>query len=333
MDILSIFGDPIVDLILIILIALIGAIIAASAKALRQTQRGLIERWGKYRKYAKPGLNFIVPFADRMVRVNITEMMVTADPQVIITNDKLNATVDAQVYFKVKDDEESVKASQYNVYDYRTQIIALARTTLRNIIGTMSLNVANSDRNKINEDLMNTLIKETKNWGIEVVRTELKEIDPPKDVQETMNKVVKAENEKQAAVDFATAAETEADGRRRAAIKNADGVKQATVLEAEGNKQAAILKAEGQSQAFELINKSFIENAQLLKKLEVTQACLQSNTKYVIDSKSGITNVISDLGGTNIIPINDQSTEDQAPPETPVAEAPVQKTKPKSYRM
>jgi regulator of protease activity HflC (stomatin/prohibitin superfamily) len=131
---------------------------------------------------------------------------------VIITNDNLNAKVDAQVYLKVKADEENVKASQYNVTNYENQIVNLARTTLRNIIGTLTLKSANSERGKINDELRKTLKVETASWGIEILRTELKEIDPPRDVQETMNKVVKAENEKIAAVDFATATETQADG-------------------------------------------------------------------------------------------------------------------------
>ncbi len=155
-------------------------------------------------------------------------------PQEIITNDNLNARVDAQVYFKVKEDEESVKSSQYNVNNYQVQIVNLARTTLRNIIGTLTLKSANSERNRINDELLSTLSEETKNWGMEIVRTELKEIDPPKDVQETMNKVVKAENEKIAALDFATAVERQADGEKRAEIKKAEGVKQARILEAEG---------------------------------------------------------------------------------------------------
>ena len=124
-------------------------------------------------------------------------------------------------------DEENVKASQYNVADYQMQIVNLARTTLRNIIGTLTLKSANSERGKINEELRNTLLQETASWGIAILRTELKEIDPPEDVQETMNKVVKAENEKVAAIDFATATETQADGQRRAEIKKAEGTKQA----------------------------------------------------------------------------------------------------------
>jgi len=185
----------------------------------RPTHRGLIERLGKYHKFAHPGFHWIIPFIDKIYVVNTTEQMVDAQPQEIITNDNLNASVDAQVYFRVIETEECVKSSQYNVNNYKLQIVNLARTTLRNIIGTLTLRSANSERGKINAELHNTLRNETESWGIIIVRTELKEIDPPRDVQETMNKVVKAENEKIAAIDYATAAETVADGVKREFVK------------------------------------------------------------------------------------------------------------------
>jgi regulator of protease activity HflC (stomatin/prohibitin superfamily) len=203
-------------------------------RIVRPIERGLIERFGKYKGFAEPGFHWIIPGIDRMIRVNITEQMVDAEPQEIITFDNLNARVDAQVYFKVQLDEQSVKNSQYNVFNYQYQIVNLARTTLRNIIGTLTLKSANSERGKINDELHKTLMTETASWGISIVRTELKEIDPPKDVQETMNKVVKAENEKVSAIDYATAKETEADGERRAFIKKAEGIRQAKILEAQG---------------------------------------------------------------------------------------------------
>jgi regulator of protease activity HflC (stomatin/prohibitin superfamily) len=121
-------------------------IFASGARVVRPTTRGLVERFGKYQRLAMPGFNWIIPMVDRMFLVNITEVMVTAEPQEIITSDKLNARVDAQVYFKVKSDEESVKNSQYNVNAYEYQIVNLARTTLRNIIGTLTLKSANSER-------------------------------------------------------------------------------------------------------------------------------------------------------------------------------------------
>src|SRR3989338_3949354 len=222
----------------------------AGIHIIRPIQRGLVERFGKYKRFAHPGFNWIIPVIDRMIIINITETMVDAEPQEIITKDKLNARVDAQVYFKVRDSEQSVKDSQYNVNDYKSQIVNLARTTLRNIIRTLSLNESNSERDKINKDLMATLIKETKNWGIDVVRTELKEIDPPKDVQETMNKVVKAENEKIAAVDYATARETQADGERRAAIKVAEGSSKAVEIEAKAKAEAIKLVNESADKYF-----------------------------------------------------------------------------------
>ena len=232
-----------------------------------------------------------------MFRVNVTEQMVDAKPQEIITNDNLNARVDAQVYFKVKADEESVKNSQYNVNNYQSQIVNLARTTLRNIIGTMTLKSANSERSKINSDLLLTLCKETEKWGLEVVRTELKEIDPPKDVQETMNKVVKAENEKIAAIDFATATETAADGQKRAEIKKAEGVKQARILEADGEAQAIKLVNEA-------ANQYFIGNAQLLRRIQMLEESLKNNAKIVVPAGTDLVNVLGEMAG--IVPLKNK---------------------------
>ena len=259
-------------------------------RIVRPTHRAVIERLGKYNRFAGPGFNWIIPVIDRMFQENITELMVDATPQEIITFDNLNARVDAQVYFKVKPDEESVKNSMYNVGNVQYQIVNLARTTLRNIIGTMTLKSANSERGRINDDLLKILMKETASWGIDIVRTELKEIDPPKDVQETMNKVVKAENEKIAAVDFATAAETAADGQKRAEIKKAEGIKQANILRAEGEAEAIRLVNEA-------ANKYFTGNAQVLRKLEAVEKSLQNNSKVVVPSDSELVNVIGELAG------------------------------------
>jgi regulator of protease activity HflC (stomatin/prohibitin superfamily) len=280
-------------IIIIVLIALF--LFFSGIRIVRPTHRGLTERLGKYSRFAKPGFHWIIPIIERMFQVNITEVMVDAQPQEIITNDNLNARVDAQVYFKVKDDEESVKSSQYNVYNYQWQIVNLARTTLRNIIGTLTLKSANSERGKINEELQKTLRKETSTWGIEIVRTELKEIDPPKDVQETMNKVVKAENEKIAAIDFATATETMADGARRAEIKKAEGIRQAKILQAEGEAQAIKLVNEA-------ANQYFVGNAQLLRRLETVEKSLAMNAKIVVPSNTELINVIGELAGIMPLP-------------------------------
>lgn len=278
----------------LVLVVLLVLFFFAGIRIVRPTHRGLIERLGKYHNFATPGFHWIIPVIDRMFQVNITEQMVDAEPQEIITNDNLNAKVDAQVYFKVKPEEECVKGSVYSVNNYRYQIVNLARTTLRNIIGTLTLKSANSERGKINAELYKTLHTETQTWGIEIVRTELKEIDPPKDVQETMNKVVKAENEKIAAIDFATAAETAADGQKRAKIK-----------EAEGFKQSKILQAEGEAEAIRLVNEAadryFVGNAQLLRKLQAMERSMEQNSKIVVPAGSELVNVIGEMAG--ILPL------------------------------
>ncbi|ODT53435.1 MAG: hypothetical protein ABS68_05760 [Niastella sp. SCN 39-18] len=285
-----------------IVIAAIIFFFLSGIKIVRPTHRGLIERLGKYIKYANPGFHWIIPYIDKLYLVNITEQMVDAQPQEIITNDNLNASVDAQVYFRVIETEESVKSSLYNVNNYKLQIVNLARTTLRNIIGTLTLRSANSERGKINAELHNTLKNETSSWGIVIIRTELKEIDPPRDVQETMNKVVKAENEKIAAIDYATANETVADGVKRAKIK-----------EAEGYKRAQVLHAEGEAEAIMLVNVAadqyFTGNAQLLKKLETLEASLKNNAKIVIPTGSELVNIIGDMAGILPLPSGKKEKE------------------------
>jgi len=283
-----------------ILIAIVILLFFAGIRIVRPTSRGLIERFGKYNRFSNPGFHWIIPGIEKMYLVNITEKMINAEPQEIITNDNLNARVDAQVYFKIKSAEDQVKNSQYNVNSIEYQIVNLARTTLRNIIGTMTLKSANSERGKINKELHSTLLVETANWGIEIIRTELKEIDPPKDVQETMNKIVKAENEKIAAIDYATATETRADGEKRAEIRKAEGIK-----------QAAILKAEGDAQAIALVNeaaeKYFIGNAQILRKVQAMETALKDNAKIVVPVGSDLVNVLGEMAG--IIPIKSKSSE------------------------
>ncbi|MFT5831657.1 MAG: regulator of protease activity HflC (stomatin/prohibitin superfamily) [Candidatus Paceibacteria bacterium] len=285
-------------------------------RIVRPTQRAVIERLGKYRKFGRPGFHWIIPIVDQMIKVDVTENMADIAAHEIITEDNLNAKVDMMIYFQVKDDEDNVKRSLYEVSDFARQIVSLAQTTARNVIGGMAFKDVNSRRATLNEDLATILRQETGRWGVEVVRVELKEIIPPTDVQETMNMVIKAENSKRSAVDFATAKETEADGFRRAAIKEAEGERQsailqaegyqqATILRAEGEKQAAVLDAEGQATAFDLTNQSFVGNAQVLKKLQVTENSLDSNAKIILTengiSPSLILDARDDAGGPIVV--------------------------------
>lgn len=280
----------------------------ASINLVDQTERGLIERWGKFRRFAEPGLHILIPFVETMRKVDITEQMVDAENQEIITKDKLNATVDAQIYFKVRENEEGIKSCQYNVYNYNRQIVALTRTTLRNVIGTMTLAEVNSERDRINHELQKTLDKEADDWGIDVIRAELKEVDPPADVQKTMNEVVKAENKKEASRDYALAREIEAEGVAKARIKKADGDRKSRILEAEGIAKSIELESNAKGKAIKVVNESankyFKDNAMKLKRLETIENTFKNTEKMIIPEGSDIINMIGDIGGFIPLKIN-----------------------------
>jgi regulator of protease activity HflC (stomatin/prohibitin superfamily) len=264
-------------------------IFALGVKILRPVEVGIIEFLGRYSRTAGAGFNWIMPFLSKMYRINITERRVDIDPQSIITKDKLNAIVDGVVYYRV----EEAKKAIYNVNSFATSVPSLAKTTLRAVIGKMTLTEANENRDQINEEVEKILSKEVSKWGIDVVRVELQRIEPPDDVQEAMNQVVKAENEKIAALDLATAIETKADGERRAEIKKAEGI------------AAAIrLKADADGDAIKTVNVAaeqyFTGNAQLLKKLETVAEALKDNTKIIVPADSDLVNVINDLAGTTV---------------------------------
>jgi len=282
----------------IILAAVVIFIISLGFRVVRPTEKGIIERLGKFRRVADQGFQVIIPVVDRMYKINLTERMMDVEPQEIITEDNLNAKVDLVVYYKVRRDDESVKKSMYNVDEFESQIIKLAQTTARNVIGTMSFKTVNSERSNLNTQLAKVLDEESNSWGVEIVRVEMMEITPPEDVQDTMNKVLKAENEKRSAIDFATAAETVADGERRSEIKKAEGRKQATILEADGRAQAIKKVADAQAYEIEKVNESiqkhFKDQAVTYKKLETVRDSLENNTKFVIDPNTEITNVIAE---------------------------------------
>ncbi len=275
---------------IISLFVLLGLIIfVLGIKILRPVEVGIIELMGRYSKTANAGVNWIIPFLSKMYRINITERRVDIDPQSIITKDKLNAVVDGVVYYRV----EEAKKAIYNVNSFASSVPSLAKTTLRAVIGKMTLTVANENRDQINEEVEKILSKEVSKWGIDVIRVELQRIEPPDDVQEAMNQVVKAENEKIAALDLATAIETKADGERRAEIKKAEGI------------AAAIrLKADADGDAIKTVNVAaeeyFVGNAQLLKKLETVAEALKDNTKIIVPADSDLVNVIGDLAGTTV---------------------------------
>jgi regulator of protease activity HflC (stomatin/prohibitin superfamily) len=274
---------------------------------LRPIERGAVEFLGKYRGLIEGGFHWYFPILYRIYRVNITERMVDVEPQTVITKDKLNAIVDAVVYYQIKD----VKKSIYNVDNHKQQLVSLARTTLRSVVGKMSLTEANENRDEINAKVEAVLDKETNSYGVEVLRVEIEKIEPPQDVQVAMNKVVKAEQERIAATDLASAVEIKADGDKRGEIKKAEGIKQGAILSAQG--QAESIETVAKAQAFEIqtintaLNKYFKDDAQIYKKLETVQSSLENGTKYVIDSNSNIMNVISDVAGVNVMPVPEKN--------------------------
>jgi len=274
-------------------------------RIVRPVERGLIETLGKYSRTSEQGFQWIIPFIQRMIKVNTTEVRVDIPPQEVITKDKLNAKVDAVVYYRVRDAKKAI----YNVNEYNRSVVSLARTTLRAVVGKMSLSDANEKRDVINSSVelaMSNQIEKPEEhkegWGIDILRVEIQEITPPSDVQKAMNNVVKAENDKIAATDFANAVETKADGDRRAEIKKAEGFKQARILEAEGKADAIKLENEA-------ADKFFIGNAQILKKLEVTVDSLKGNSKIIVPAESELINVIGDLSG--VLPIKKGNREDK----------------------
>jgi regulator of protease activity HflC (stomatin/prohibitin superfamily) len=294
----------------IILGVIIIGIILSGLRIIRPTHRAAIETLGKYTRFQSSGITFIIPFFQKLYSVNITEQLVDVMRQEVITKDNLNCTVDAQVYFKVGDTEGELKNALYQVNNYTVQVVQLARTTLRNVIGDNVFKDVNSQRGKLNQQVFDTMEGETKDWGINIVRVELKEIEPPDDVQETMNMVIKAENDKQSAIDFANARETKADGERRASIKEAEGIKQALILEAEGKSEAIQRVAEARAKEIQLVNESaeryFVGNAKDLKKLEVTQSSLQKNSKIVLTDKGISPTLVLNETGEIIIPTKEK---------------------------
>lgn len=268
-------------IIIAMLIISVLIVLCAGIRIVRPTHRGVVERLGKYNRMVGAGFHWVIPIVERMMFRNITERLADVEPQDIITKDNMNARVDLQVYYKVKDTEADIKKSYYGIEDFKTQIIAISQTTARNVIGDMKFVDVNSQRNQLNNKLKETIDTQINDWGVDVVRVELKEITPPKEVQATMNRVVMAQNEKDAAIDTATALETKADGERRSAIKIAEGNKQAAVLEAEG-------KAEAIRMVSEASEKYFKGAAVELEKLKTVQIALKDNAKIILTDK-GIT--------------------------------------------
>ncbi|MGH9283710.1 MAG: SPFH domain-containing protein, partial [Acidimicrobiales bacterium] len=213
-------------------------VVVSGVKIIRPYERGLVERLGKYRDTIEPGLRVIVPFIERMERVDMRERVVDVPPQEVITSDNVVVSVDAVIYYEATDPQRLV----YNVVDFYLAVSKLAQTNLRNLVGEMQLDEALTSRDTINTKLREILDDATDKWGTRVVRVEIQRIDPPADVMHAMHEQMKAERTRRAVV-------TSAQGEREAAVARAEGEKQAAILTAEGEKQSAILQAQGEAEA------------------------------------------------------------------------------------
>ena len=315
--------DIIEMLAIVIPLAIVAYAVLSSLRIVRPTEKGLVERLGKYQRFVHGGITVLVPFVDRLIKVNITERKTPVQRQDVITRDKVFMGVDAVVFYKVKPDETSVKASQYSVNEYTAQIDTLARTVLRDIIGGMDMATANTSRPTINDKLKFALDEQTECWGIEIVRAEIKDLEPPRELLISMESVLKADNERQAAEKTAIAEATLASGEKNAAIQRAEGQKQAAILQAEGQKTATVAIAEGDAQATKLRNEAlttyFKDSAVVFKQLDTIASSLQNNTKIIVPEGNVISLILNEqenLAKATVIPVPQPQQQARAGKQT-----------------
>jgi len=232
---------PLIAIIVVAVIVIV--ILARTIRIIPQAQAGVVERLGRYSRTLTPGLTLVVPFVDRIRSViDLREQVVSFPPQPVITEDNLVVSIDSVIYFQVTEP----KAATYEIANYIQAIEQLTVTTLRNVIGGMALEKTLTSRDEINGQLRGVLDDATGKWGIRVNRVELKAIDPPASIQDSMEKQMRADRDKRAAI-------LQAEGQRQSSILQAEGEKQSAILKAEGKKQATVLEAEGQAKAIETV--------------------------------------------------------------------------------
>ncbi len=298
-------------IVVLMLIVLLVVYVALAIKIVQQHEKGLVERFGRYYRTLDPGFHMIIPFIERLRRVDMREQVVDVPPQEVITKDNVVVTVDAVVYYQATD---PVKLA-YNVANFLVAATKLAQTNLRNVIGDMDLDDALTSRETINAELRQILDEATDVWGTRVVRVEIQRIDPPADVTAAMHRQMKAERDRRAIV-------TEAEGEKRSAILKAEGVKEARVLEAQGQAEAIRevadaerfqreTVAEGEARAIErvfgaihtgdptpdLIAIKYLEALQGVADGQATKIFLPLETSSVLGSLGAIAEVFADRSG------------------------------------
>lgn len=275
---------PMIVFSLIFVISLYALV--SSIRIIKQYEKGLIIRLGKYHTTADAGVAFLLPFLDSLIRVDMREQVINVLPQQVITKDNVGVTVDAVIYYKVVD---PVKA-EFEIQNFNFAATTLAQTNLRNLIGDKQLDETLTARDSINASLREVLDEATNAWGVKVMKVELQKIDPPADITDAMSKQMKAEREK------------------RAIILEAQGVREAEILRADGMAQAQLLKADAEAKSTEITataaQKFFSDRAEALKKLEVSEKVLGDGaTKFVIPTSSDLVNVLNLEGSNSVLPL------------------------------
>src|ERR687893_204557 len=279
-------------IVLLVIAFVVLLVLARTVRIVPQARAGVVERLGRFHRTLDPGLSILVPFIDRLrPLIDLREQVVSFPPQPVITEDNLTVNIDSVIYYQVTDP----KAASYEIADYIQAIEQLTVTTLRNVIGGMTLEDTLTSRDSINNALRAVLDEATGRWGIRVNRVELKSVEPPRTVQEAMEKQMRAERDRRAAI-------LTAEGVKQSQILTAEGEKQAAVLKAEGARTAAILRAEGESKSIETVFRAIHDGApdqellsyqylQMLPELAKGEA----NKIFVIPSE--FSQALSGLGG------------------------------------
>jgi regulator of protease activity HflC (stomatin/prohibitin superfamily) len=245
------YAFPVLALLLFLFVVVL---LAKTVRIVPQARAGIVERFGKYKQTLPAGLNVVVPFVDRVrYLIDLREQVVSFPPQPVITEDNLVVSIDTVIYFQVTDPV----AATYEIANYIQAIEQLTMTTLRNIVGGMDLEETLTSRDQINSGLRGVLDEATGKWGIRVNRVELKGIDPPPSIKDSMEKQMRADREKRAVILTAEgqrqAAILTAEGSKQSAILNAEGDRESQILRAQADREAAILRAQGEGQAIQTV--------------------------------------------------------------------------------
>jgi regulator of protease activity HflC (stomatin/prohibitin superfamily) len=308
--------DIAVAIVLLVLVAFVIIVLVRSVRIIPQARAGVVERLGKYQRTLNPGLTILIPFVDRLLPLlDLREQVVSFPPQPVITEDNLVVSIDTVVYFQVTD----ARAATYEIANYIQAVEQLTTTTLRNVVGGLNLEEALTSRDQINGQLRGVLDEATGRWGIRVSRVELKAIDPPHSIQDSMEKQMRAERDRRAAI-------LTAEGTKQSAILTAEGQRQSSILKAEGDAKAAILRADGEAQAiqkvFDAIHKGnpdqkllAYQYLQMLPKIAEGSA----NKLWIIPSEVGeaLKGIGNALGGTN----SGQASDGLFGPDSPAGAA------------